>query len=127
VVCHKGDGTDLTRLAEGNFFGESAVQEEHERQVLRPGPSCGRLRASPITHPQRVLPAPSLARLSPGTCCPSTHCLQIRQANVVAVGTVRIAAIRRRDFLRLLGSLTQVQIAAFALCTKVLGSAAPIP
>jgi len=32
-VCHKGDGTDLMRLAEGNVFGESAVKGEHEQQV----------------------------------------------------------------------------------------------
>lgn len=106
VVCHKGDGTDLMRLAEGNFFGESAVQEEHERQVLRPGPQ---LRMFPWHSPTRdsQLPPPVLA-LAHERSPPSVP-LQVRQANVVAVGSVRIASIHRRDFLLLLGSLTQVQ------------------
>lgn len=55
VVCHKGDGTDLMRLAEGNFFGESAVQEEHERQVLRPGLDYGCSRG---IHPHATLSCP---------------------------------------------------------------------
>ena len=51
------------RLAEGQFFGESALQEGSE--------------------------------------------LQKRQANVVSVGRTSLARIRREDFVRLLGSLTQ--------------------